>query len=444
MSFMISNISKYIIIVLITLYTYYGFRSFSISDELKRKRAYNKMLALIFIIHFISHFVLYVNIKNEKIIGLYVGELIVFILIFVLYQWVYPNLSRLLLNNIMIFIVSGLIIITRLSLDMALKHFLIIILGFTISIFIPLIVAKVKVISRLGWLYGVLGLVGLLCVSVFGYDYRGATNWISILGFSFQPSELVKILFVLAVASLLSYSTKFRHVVIVSILAAAHVLILVLQKDLGGALIFYLVYLIILYVASKKPIYFFSGLIAGIAASYIAYNMFSHVRVRVLAWKDPFSVIDNEGYQVSQSLFAMGTGGWFGMGLTQGMPNSIPIVESDFIFPAIAEEMGGLYVICLILILITSLIVSYNISSKIQGQFYKLLALGLASTLGFQGFLSIGGTIKFIPSTGVTLPFISYGGSSMISCLIMFAIIQGIFVLNQDRIEKYEESKERE
>ena len=125
------------------------------------------------------------------------------------------------------------------------------------------------------------------------------------------------------------------------------------------------------------------------------------------------------------------------------MPESIPIVDSDFIFSAICEELGGIYGICLILICINTLIMSFNISSKIQGQFYKLVALGLTSMLGFQAFLSVGGVTKFIPSTGVTLPFVSYGGSSMLSSVIMFAINEGIFVLNQDRIEKYEKSKQK-
>ncbi len=442
MNFMITNISKYIIIIFITIYTYYGFRSFAIEDDKKRKKKYNKMVFIIMFIHLMSYFVLYINLENNKIIVLYLAELVVFLLIFILYQWVYPNLSRLLLNNVMIFIMTGLVILTRLSFDKALKHFIYVTIAFTISIFIPLIIAKLKVVTKLGWLYVIVGILALLSVSIFGYNFRGAQNWISILGFSFQPSEFVKILFVFAVAGLLSYSTKFLHIVKVTFLAAIYVLILVLQRDLGGALIFYVTYLMMLYVASKKVVYLFSGLLAGIAGSYVAYNFFGHVRIRVLAWQDPFLVIDNEGYQVSQSLFAMGTGGWFGMGLTQGMPESIPIVDSDFIFPAISEEMGGIYALCLILIFITTLVFSYNISSKIQGEFYKLLALGLTSVLAFQAFLSIGGATKLIPSTGVTLPFISYGGSSILSCIIMFAIIQGLFILNQDRIEKNEKTKQ--
>ena len=441
MEFMITNISKYIIIIFITVYTYYGFRSFSIIDSEAKSSIYNRMRTLIFFIHFIAYFVLYINIKNNQIIMFYIAQFVVFVLIFSLYPWVYHNLSRLLLNNVILFIVTGLIIITRLSFDKAIKQFIVATLGFFVCIFVPLFIAKLKFISRFGWAYGILGIAALLSVSVLGNEFRGATNWISIAGNSLQPSEFVKIIFAFAIAGLFAYSTKFTHIVKITILAAIHVLILVFQKDLGGALIFYMAYLIMLYVASNNGGYFFSGLLAGSGASFVAYKLFSHVRVRVIAWQAPFSVIDNEGYQISQSLFAIGTGGWLGMGLTQGMPESIPIVESDFIFSAICEELGGIYGICLILILISSLVMSYNISSKIQGTFYKILALGLTTMLGFQAVLSIGGVTNFIPSTGVTLPFISYGGSSMLSCIVMFAIIEGIFVLNQDRIEKYEKTK---
>ena len=444
MEFMLTNISKYIIIIFITAYTFYGFRSLGISDVKAKSKIYKKMRNLIFLIHFTGYFVLFINTKNEKIIILYIGQLVIFSLTFFLYTWVYDNLSRLLLNNVILFIVTGLIIITRLSFDMAVKHFAIISLGLIICIFIPIIMSNLKILDKFGWFYAIIGLLALLSVSIIGEEFRGASNWIIIKGFSIQPSEFVKIIFVFAIASLLSYSTEFRHIVKVSALAGAHVLILVFQRDLGGALIFYVCYIIMLYVASKKPGYFIAGLAAGIGAAFVAYYMFKHVRVRVVAWQDPLAdtIISNEGYQVSQSLFAISTGGWFGMGLTQGMPTSIPIVESDFIFSAICEELGGIYGICLILIIITTLVMSYNISSKIQGLFYKLIALGLSSILGFQGFLSVGGVTKFIPSTGVTLPFISYGGSSMLSSLAMFAIIEGIFVLNQDRIEEYEKSEQ--
>ncbi len=142
-------------------------------------------------------------------------------------------------------------------------------------------------------------------------------------------------------------------------------------------------------------------------------------------------MIDKEGYQVCQSLFAIGTGGWFGVGLTCGMPEKIPVVEQDFVFSAISEEMGGIVAICLILVCMSCFLMFLNIAMQLKDSFYKLVALGLGTMYGFQVFLTIGGVIKFIPSTGVTLPLVSYGGSSLFSTVIIFAVIQGFYILRE-------------
>ncbi|MGN1157801.1 MAG: FtsW/RodA/SpoVE family cell cycle protein, partial [Agathobacter sp.] len=144
------------------------------------------------------------------------------------------------------------------------------------------------------------------------------------------------------------------------------------------------------------------------------------------------SVIDSGGYQITQSMFAIGTGGWTGMGLFQGMPEKIPVRESDFVFSAISEEMGGIFALCIILVCFSCYIMTLNIAMQIKDMFYKLIALGLGTVYGVQVFLCIGGVIKFIPSTGVTLPFVSSGGSSLLCTIIMFAIIQGLYILRQD------------
>ena len=181
---------------------------------------------------------------------------------------------------------------------------------------------------------------------------------------------------------------------------------------------------------------------AGSVAAVIAYKLFNHVRVRVVAWKTPLKVIDKEGYQICQSLFAIGTGGFFGLGLYQGMPNKIPVVEQDFIFAAISEELGGMFALCLILVCVSCFLMFLNIAMQLKDSFYKLVALGLGTIYGFQVFLTIGGVTKFIPSTGVTLPLVSYGGSSMLSTLIIFGIIQGLYILREDEGVSHNEKGE--
>lgn len=174
-----------------------------------------------------------------------------------------------------------------------------------------------------------------------------------------------------------------------------------------------------------------------------AYFVMSHVHTRVIAWLNPLAYADNEGYQVTQSLFAIGTGGWFGSGLYQGMPTKIPVVTKDFVFSAISEELGGVFALCLILVCISCFLMFLNIAMQIRDPFYKLIALGLGVVYGIQVFLTLGGVTKFIPSTGVTLPLVSYGGSSLISTMILFAIIQGLYVRKSEEVTKNETKKRR-
>ena len=156
------------------------------------------------------------------------------------------------------------------------------------------------------------------------------------------------------------------------------------------------------------------------------------------------AVYQNEGYQIVQSLFAIGTGGWFGMGLCQGSPEKIPVVKNDFIFSAICEELGCIFAICLILVCMNFFLMIVNIALKIKKPFYKLIALGLGTEYAFQVFLTIGGATKFIPMTGVTLPLVSYGGSSVASTVLMLAIIQGLYILREDEDEEIERYRRKE
>ena len=272
----------------------------------------------------------------------------------------------------------------------------------------------------------------------------GAKLGFEIAGFGIQPSEFVKIIFVFYAAASLNRSTEFRDVVITTVVAAFHVLILVVSKDLGAALIIFVVYLVMLYVATRQPLYIFAGLGAGSVAAIAAYHLFNHVRVRVIVWQDPFASYQDGGYQVAQSLFAIGTGSWFGTGLGQGKADAIPVAEEDFIFSAIAEEMGLIFALCMILICLSCYVMFLNIAMRLRNHFYKLVALGLGTCYIFQTFITIGGVTKFIPSTGVTLPLVSYGGSSVMSTLIMFGIIQGLYILREDEEEDLERKKEKQ
>ena len=239
-------------------------------------------------------------------------------------------------------------------------------------------------------------------------------------------------------------SSDMRGIIRTTALAAAHVLVLVLSRDLGSALIFFVTYVLMLYLATGNAAWLIAGFGSGSFAAVLAYRLFSHVRIRVEAWQDPFRDISGNGYQVAQGLFAIGTGGWFGMGLYQGMPRRIPVVEKDFIFAAISEELGGLYALCLILICLGCFLQFMQLAMRMDSAFYRQIAFGLGIIYIVQVFLTIGGVIKFIPSTGVTLPFVSYGGSSVLSSFLMFGVIQGLYILKETDDEEMEEEEEEE
>jgi cell division protein FtsW (lipid II flippase) len=224
--------------------------------------------------------------------------------------------------------------------------------------------------------------------------------------------------------------------VIATVLAAAHVMILVISTDLGSALIFFVTYMIMLFVATRNPFLSLIGILAFCAAAIAAYFLFAHIRVRVQIWAHPFADYSGSGYQICQSLFAIAAGGWFGTGLYNGSPGAIPYVAQDFMFSAILEELGGIFGICQILICMAVFIMFVNIAMKLSNRFYRLAALGIGTTYATQVFLTIGGGTKLIPMTGVTLPLVSYGGSSLLSTLIMFAIVQGLYMLRSDEVRQ--------
>lgn len=442
MVFLITDLSKYAFIILIALYTSLSYSVLRKRDQEEVRHGFRLQILNLFLIHALAFVVLYMQTGEMKLAVFYAFQFFLLQAVLVFTRIIYPKANRLVLNNMCLLLAIGFIMLTRLSYDKAVRQFQIA----AVALIVPVLIRKCGFLQKLPWLYGIGGLALLMAVAVVGKTTSGAKLSLVIGKFVFQPSEFVKITFVFFVAAMLSKSTEFADIVRTTILAAAHVLVLAVSSDLGGALLFFVTYLVMLYVATKKPLYFLAGLGAGSVAAVIGYHLFAHVRVRVLAWTDPFSVIENEGYQITQSLFAIGTGRWFGMGLNLGMPNKIPVVEQDFIFSAIAEEMGGIFAVCLILICMSCFIMFINIAMQIKNRFYKYTALGFGTLYGFQVFLTIGGAIRFIPSTGVTLPLVSYGGSSLASSILMFYIIQGMYLLKEDedlQIEKERAAKAR-
>lgn len=440
MTSIIIQVSKYLILFMFLGYVlgaFYVFRYGKQPD--KQKVIYVIQKVLLFTIHAFGFLCLYLQNNNMELIGFYLMQVLLLGLIFMFYHFMYKCCSVLLINNMCMLLVIGMIVITRISFDKAFKQFLFIAVGSILMLVIPLFLQKGSIFRKFSAIYFVIGVSLLAVVVAIGATSYGAKLTISIGSFSFQPSEFVKILFIFFVASMLYKKTNFKQVLLTSGLSAIYVLLLVASKDLGGALLYFVSYLMILYVATRKMRYLGAGMGGMAIAAVLGYCIFPHVRTRVFVWLNPTADIDNKGYQICQSLFGIGTGGWFGFGIGEGLPTKIPVVDKDFIFSAISEEFGAIFAIGLILLCFSCFIMIVNVSMQMKDRFYKLVGIGLASLYAMQVILTIGGAIKFIPSTGVTLPLVSYGGSSMLSTFIIFGIVQGLYMrkaVSQSNIDK--------
>ncbi len=427
----VTELSKFAIPILMAVHTVCGF--LSMFDRLENSRVIHVLQTmLLFSIQFLMFVDLALVTRDMQYLFFYVFVQAFLLAAAVMVPVVYDKVNCLLLDNMCLLIGVGMCVISRLSFKKAVKQYIIVLVSLAISLFIPLILSKIRFLKKLTWVYAGVGIAMLSVVLILGEVTHGSKLTFSIRGVSFQPSEFVKILYVFFLAGALWENTSFVRVVWTAVIAGAHVVVLVVSKDLGSALIFFAGYVFIVFAATRNYLYLFAGVLGGMGAGWGAYQLFAHVRDRVIAWQNPWIYIDSKGFAITQSLFAIGSGSWFGMGLSQGNPRAIPYVEADFIFSSVCEELGVIFGICVILVTVICFLGMLKVAARIRDRFYQLIVYGIGIMYIFQIFLTIGGGIKLIPLTGVTLPFISYGGSSVMTTMIMFFIIQGIYIRLQE------------
>jgi len=312
-------------------------------------------------------------------------------------------------------------------------------LCFLISAFIA---RRLEQIAKFKYVCGFIGISLLLTAILFGTDIGGNKNWVILGPIRFQPSEFAKMFIVLFLAAYLSERRELltlatRHYgpfvlphprFIAPLIAVWSIamMMFILQRDMGAALLYFGIAIIMTYMVSGRLSYVIMGLLLFLIGSVICYNLYSHIQTRVDIWLNPWADPSGSAYQIVQSLFAFGSGGIMGSGLTYGFPGMIPEIHTDFIFAAIGEELGLMVAGPVIIIYIIIVYRGFRAALLATTPFSMLVAGGLSASMALQIFLIIGGVTKFFPLTGITLPFISYGGSSIVANFILLGMLFAI------------------
>jgi peptidoglycan glycosyltransferase len=335
----------------------------------------------------------------------------------------------------------GFVVIARLDPDLARLQSGWTALSVGAFVAVLVLVRRVRDLERYRYTFALVGIVALILPVVpgVGREINGARLWVSAGPLNFQPGEAAKVLLVVFLAAylvekreLLSIGTwrvgpvslpDPKHLGPLLLAWGFSILVMVQEKDLGSSLLFFAVFLAMIYMATGRAGYLAVGAVMFAAGAAFAYGAFSHVHDRVTTWLDPWPTSEGRGFQLVQALFAFGSGGFAGAGLGLGSPGKIPNAPTDFVFAAIGEELGLLGTTAVLALYVLLVGVGFRISLAAEQPFLKLLAAGLTTILGVQTFIILGGVTRLIPLTGITLPFVSYGGSSLLANFVILALL---------------------
>lgn len=338
------------------------------------------------------------------------------------------------------FVLSGIGIafVTRLKPELAVNQVLWLFISVAAMVATLMVVRNLDKLASYKYTLGIVGIALLVIPMVIGTEHGGSRLWVSIGPFSFQPGELAKILIILFLASylsenreLLSASTrslgplalpKPRMLAPVFAMWGISLLVVIFERDLGSALLFFTFLVVMIYVATGRVSYVLVSLLLLLVGGVFCYFAFSHVQNRIQIWADPFGHPDG-GYQIIQSLYSLADGDMVGTGIGKGMPTLIPVVESDFIFSAIGEEMGLLGGAAVLILYMVLAVRGFATAARAKSDMSAFTAVGLTTAIAFQAFLIVGGCTRLLPLTGVTLPFMSQGGSSLLASFIIVGLL---------------------
>ncbi len=340
-----------------------------------------------------------------------------------------------------VFVLSGIGItfVTRLDPDAAGRQVIWLFVSVIALIVTLIVVRNLDKLARYKYTLGIIGIIFLLIPIFFGTEHYGAKLWINIGDFSFQPGEIAKFLIIIFLASFLSENRELLSIgnhrvlgmqiprlrMLLPLLAMwlISLVIVIWERDLGSAVLFFVIFVIMLYTATGRWFYPIVAAVLFAIGMILAYQFVGHVATRVDIWLDPFADPTDSGYQLVQGMYSLADGGLTGVGIGQGFATLIPFVSSDFIFDAIGEEMGLLGASAVILLFMLFAVRGFLTAARARSDLAAFMAVGLTASISFQAFVIIGGVTDLIPLTGITLPFMSQGGSSLLSSFIIVGLL---------------------
>lgn len=338
----------------------------------------------------------------------------------------FPDGDKYILLFACIFSEIGIGMLYRLNHAIAIKQIIWFTLGMAVFITIVVILPDIKTFEKYKLAYMIITLILMAMATFFGKESGGAKNWVYVGNMGFQPSEFGKLFLAAYLAAALKDYKDFKDLIEPGIVVMVTLGFMVLQRDLGSALIFFGLSITVLYLATSKFKYVIICIFLFMIGGFISYKLFGHVRLRIMIWRDPWPYAYNESHQVVQSLISIASGGLFGSGLGMGHPDFVPVVTTDFIFAAICEELGIIVGFGIIILYFLLFYRCMRAAIYVQDSFSRLLAVGYSAMLASQVLVIIGGVVNAIPLTGITLPLISYGGSSMLTTFFALGILQKI------------------
>lgn len=349
----------------------------------------------------------------------------------------------LLLAVVQLIVIIGLVFLARIKPVLAIRQFWWANIGLFAFYFVIYGLKDYRKLGRFQYLWGLAAVAMLFLTLLFGVTSGGATSWLSIGGFSFEPEELVKIVLLLFLAAYLAEHEEILRVGTVQIgyfslpdwrtlgpfilMGGFSLGLLAAQKSLGTALVFYSLFVLLLYAVTERPLYLGVSLPVLMVTGFMGYVLFGHVRVRVATWLHPWADSSGTGYQISQSLFAIGGGKVLGTGLGNGIGAfQVPASSTDFIFSVIAEEIGFAGAMAVLLLFLIVVLRAFLISLRAVDRFGQILAAGIGILIGTETLVILAGVTKLLPLTGIPLPWVSYGGSSILVHFLFLGILGNI------------------